>query len=337
MITPRRMLFLRYQYDAIDRLISHRQFNCQAMAPHQEMVGVSRINLLATDKQNSVLWILQADERCSTAYTPYGYRTSGSGFSSFAGFNGVRPEPITGHYLLGNGYRAYNPILMRFNSPDNLSPFDVGGINPYAYCQGDPVNKSDPTGHVTRGVTDIFYAVKAKYKSITSGAHYKPIKNFTKIADKAAIFEDHVDGRRLTIFGHGDRAGQFRWRKGELIGPEVLYENLKAAGVQFKSYDSVRLLYCNSGARFKTVKNPAGIPFGQSFSNLVGLDVKAYEHAIKARSLFADIKKLQIGETSNFTRYSKIEKKDRSPLLPWYRVYSPVTFLPESSQAIRRQ
>jgi hypothetical protein len=49
--------------------------------------------------------------------------------------------------LLGNGYRAYNPRLMRFHSPDSWSPFGGGGLNAYMYCVGDPVNRSDPTGH----------------------------------------------------------------------------------------------------------------------------------------------------------------------------------------------
>ncbi|KPX28444.1 Uncharacterized protein ALO77_03892 [Pseudomonas coronafaciens pv. garcae] len=66
------------------------------------------------------------------------------------GFNGELLDSITGHYLLGNGYRAYNPVLMRFNSPDSLSPFGKGGLNAYAYCGGDPVNQSDPTGHIVK-------------------------------------------------------------------------------------------------------------------------------------------------------------------------------------------
>ncbi|KOP59696.1 hypothetical protein OX90_10025 [Pseudomonas coronafaciens pv. porri] len=65
---------------------------------------------------------------------------------SMSGFNGELLDSITGHYLLGNGYRAYNPVLMRFNSPDSLSPFGKGGLNAYAYCGGDPVNRADPDG-----------------------------------------------------------------------------------------------------------------------------------------------------------------------------------------------
>ncbi|ULH09884.1 RHS repeat-associated core domain-containing protein [Serratia marcescens] len=63
------------------------------------------------------------------------------------GFNGERTDPALGSYHLGNGYRLYNPTLRRFTAPDDMSPFGVGGINPYAYCEGDPINNTDPTGH----------------------------------------------------------------------------------------------------------------------------------------------------------------------------------------------
>lgn len=60
-------------------------------------------------------------------------------------FNGQLLE-AWGCYLPGNGYRAYNPVLQRFNSPDRWSPFDRGGLNAYAYCSGDPVSRVDPSG-----------------------------------------------------------------------------------------------------------------------------------------------------------------------------------------------
>ncbi|HDS1682399.1 TPA: RHS repeat-associated core domain-containing protein [Pseudomonas putida] len=50
-------------------------------------------------------------------------------------------------YMLGQGYRSYSPTLMRFRSVDSCSPFGRGGIHAYAYCTGDPVNRTDPDGH----------------------------------------------------------------------------------------------------------------------------------------------------------------------------------------------
>lgn len=114
-----------------------------AQREHQDRA--TRTTLLSTDLQRSVLHTLLAPAQHEPiAYTPYGHSTHQV---SFSGFNGEKPEPMTGHYLLGKGYRGYNPTLMRFNSPDNLSPFGKGGANPYAYCAGDPINRMDPTGH----------------------------------------------------------------------------------------------------------------------------------------------------------------------------------------------
>jgi len=82
-------------------------------------------------------------------YSVYGYSNGALWRFSRLGFNGQKIDALTGMYLLGNGYRAYNPIQMRFHSPDNMSPFGAGGFNAYAYCSGDPVNASDPGGHWT--------------------------------------------------------------------------------------------------------------------------------------------------------------------------------------------
>lgn len=106
--------------------------------------------LLATDSANSVLIEISADRLNPGAYSAYGERSARQGFATHLGFNGEMVESNIGWYLLGNGYRAYNPRLMRFHSPDSKSPFGEGGLNAYTYCAGDPVNYSDPTGHMFR-------------------------------------------------------------------------------------------------------------------------------------------------------------------------------------------
>lgn len=80
---------------------------------------------------------------CS-CFTPYGYSIK----DFLLGFNGEYRDGAAKFYLLGNGYRAYTPGMMRFQSPDAWSPFGTGSFNAYAYCANDPVNKTDPSGHM---------------------------------------------------------------------------------------------------------------------------------------------------------------------------------------------
>ncbi|WCM49246.1 RHS repeat-associated core domain-containing protein [Pseudomonas sp. WJP1] len=174
-------LLCQYHYDALDRLTRHalpdipqrQRFYCKRRLATEIQGGVGlsifqnddqllaqrqhekdtapATTLLATDQQRSVLHSLKADHPGqSGSYSPYGHRAAENGLLSLLGFNGERPDPVTGCYLLGNGYRAFNPVLMRFNSPDSLSPFGKGGLNAYAYCVGDPVNRVDPSGHMVK-------------------------------------------------------------------------------------------------------------------------------------------------------------------------------------------
>jgi|GEM_PF-3282730 len=104
--------------------------------------------LLASDIKASVLGINSGSGLKKRAYMAYGYDPQENEVFSVQSFNGESRTPF-GFYLLGNGYRAYNPVLMRFNSPDSHSPFGPGGINAFSYCLGDPVNNVDPSGRIT--------------------------------------------------------------------------------------------------------------------------------------------------------------------------------------------
>jgi len=61
-----------------------------------------------------------------------------------AAYTGEIREDGTGWYVLG--MRVYVPAMRRLLSPDDTSPFGSGGINRYAYCGGDPIGRSDPSG-----------------------------------------------------------------------------------------------------------------------------------------------------------------------------------------------
>lgn len=120
----------------------------QLLAQHEQAGDQSSSILMGVDRQQSVLHAAAAQQQGQMTYSPYGHREP-TAFAGLPGFNGEQPDSVTGHYLLGNGYRAFNPVLMRFNSPDSLSPFAGGGLNPYTYCLGDPINRVDPTGHMS--------------------------------------------------------------------------------------------------------------------------------------------------------------------------------------------
>ncbi|MDZ4022002.1 MULTISPECIES: RHS repeat-associated core domain-containing protein [Pseudomonas] len=118
----------------------------QLFAVDRLAAGVHRATLLGCDAQGSVR--LEADEELRQYhYTAHGADAgpSQSSASSF-GFAGERREPLTGWYIAA-GYRPYDPVLMTFLAPDSASPFGRGGLNPYGYCGGDPVNRFDPDGH----------------------------------------------------------------------------------------------------------------------------------------------------------------------------------------------
>jgi RHS repeat-associated protein len=170
-------LILRFHYDALDRQIdasdakgsNGRRFYHQdrvrnevhpvnAMT-HIHAQGLSlaslhgggpvQATLSAEDAKGTPLFRNISSDRLQAvretlAYLPYGDTVRLP--DRLPGYNGELGDPVTGWYLLGNGQRVYNPRLQRFHNPDLFSPFDEGGLNPYTFCVGDPINYADPTG-----------------------------------------------------------------------------------------------------------------------------------------------------------------------------------------------
>lgn len=108
-------------------LVSNGQANVAQVNRGQESGSI----LLAADSLHSVIDGQAGHYRAKYSYAPYGF--SATQPSVMAGFNGQPQDLPTGCYLLGAGYRTFNPAVMRFNSPDSWSPFGKGGWNSYAY------------------------------------------------------------------------------------------------------------------------------------------------------------------------------------------------------------
>lgn len=163
-----------------------RIFECEdAVLSYQvHQNGTPKALLIAGEENRSTLTVLNNSQQHSFAYTPYGHHLQEADTPQLLGFNGERFDPFTGYYLLGNGYRAFNPVLMRFNSPDSWSPFGKGGINAYAYCEGDPVNRVDPTGHGVWGRIFRFF-LRRKKTSFPTRTPATP-NNYTSLPRRGA-------------------------------------------------------------------------------------------------------------------------------------------------------
>jgi len=118
------------------------------------------IKYYLTDQGQSVVGTVnQTQEQAQTinsyAYSPYGIESNlttqprNTMPTQHFGFDGQLTDSQTNWQFLGQGYRAYNPMLHRFMSQDSLSPFDKGGINGYVFGSNNPIMMSDPTGHVS--------------------------------------------------------------------------------------------------------------------------------------------------------------------------------------------
>ena len=135
-----------------------RYLRAEEMILSELVAGAPTASLLACELGGTVTVAAVSEDLSPFKYTPFGLRYKTLSETTQLGFNGEYLRPELGAYLLGNGYRAFNPKLMRFTAPDSFGPFVV--LNVYGYCGGDPVNRRDPSGHITVNRMNKFKAHK---------------------------------------------------------------------------------------------------------------------------------------------------------------------------------
>lgn len=138
------------------------------------------------------------------AYTSYGYEQPPEPTLKLTGFTG-QPRSVSAHlYLMGSGRRAYNTALMRFCSPDDLSPFAKGGINAYAYCKNDPTNYSDQSGRTPISNLSTKKSPTSLYKLNPAS---KTIKKTNSAYDLEFDFVEDLIRRKPSSTSKVDQAG----------------------------------------------------------------------------------------------------------------------------------
>jgi len=236
-------------------------------------------------------------------YTPYGYSSATSSTFGTLLFWGEPLDRTTQSYLLGQGYRSYQPLLMRFCQPDHMSPFREGGVNSYAFVGNDPVNYTDPTG-----------GFRLFRRGRTYSGQAKPVGGGFAFMAKHPTAKDK---RAITVFLHG-QAGVVEGERG-LISAERLATSLEDKGFMTSEYD-IHMISCRSGDR-----PPLKQSFIQSLSNVTGRDAHGYSGTVTAN--------LALGQPSTVWTPIKVRvvsklpsyAKDKKDFVYQPRVASPQT------------
>jgi RHS repeat-associated protein len=111
------------------------------------------VSYLASDGLGSASVTLDASGTviANLLYAPYGStRYSIGTMPSDHGFTGQIADSTSG--LDYYGARYYDPVAGQFASADTVIPgngWDIWGLSRYAYVEGNPVNRTDPTGNCT--------------------------------------------------------------------------------------------------------------------------------------------------------------------------------------------
>lgn len=135
------------------------------LAQHQLGARTS-CSLLATDINASVVIASDMISIEKHSYSAYGISATIPSSQSLLGYNGEHLS-LRNLYLLGNGRRPFSPAIMRFLSPDGISPFGKGGMNCYAYCSNDPINYTDPSGHMQKAQDTALPLTQQLYKILS--------------------------------------------------------------------------------------------------------------------------------------------------------------------------
>ncbi|WP_418949153.1 MULTISPECIES: RHS repeat-associated core domain-containing protein [Pseudomonas] len=172
-------------------------------------------------------------------YSAYGQTVNVLSSETLSRFNGEYFSPVFGGYLLGNGNRCYSPNLMRFLSPDTLSPFDKGGINFYAYCSGDPINYVDPSGQFS---VKKLLSIRSRRPALRTAEARE--RHPTALSPTSSVPEGYK------LVGYHGSSSKHKQSLEKGIEPQPGAENTVGAGFYFTSLYKIASMF-NGGDRSK--------------------------------------------------------------------------------------
>ncbi len=138
--------------------------------------------LALTDRHTDLVAGLNTDATAvtgSTSYDPFGTETATDGTTPEVGYQSGWTDPASGDVNMAA--RWYQPGMGAFGSRDTwlLDPSSSAQANRQGYANGDPVNGTDPTGHVCACAGGTKYSARAAGSSNLRGYGLPSKSNYT--------------------------------------------------------------------------------------------------------------------------------------------------------------
>lgn len=223
------------------RFIKH---NHDCFATQDYSTDLNKTRLTGSNARAEQVYEMTGEGLSSRGYAPYGSQNQQN--SSYPNYTGERCDPVLCGYHLGNGYRVYLPKLMRFISPDHWSPFGLGGINPYVYCNSDPMNSTDPSGHMSaKDWTNIGVSILSILFALATGG-YGSILSIMSLAASVLALGSKIASVALHQT-HPELADAFEWMALACFTIAIALGGVNAAIVGYKKRFPQGWIYKRSG------------------------------------------------------------------------------------------
>ena len=170
-------------------------------------------------------------------------------------------QPDFGAPWLDFGARAYSPALRRWMVPDPLGE-KYYGVNPYAYCNGDPVNRIDRSGmddYRYDDETGTFYFMKRTDDETDRVLGYHKDKDTGEYKPNTRLYQTKI---RI----------------------EGIEKGILKDGINFKERDNIIAV---GGEEQPTVEGVEA--FVVELSEMVGLEIAGLEYSLKNESEISNV------------------------------------------------
>ena len=206
--------------------------NTPSKAP--QTLALLGTNLLGSPMQQQTLAGLHR-----VNYTPFGHTVKlplGS-----IGFTGQVKDSATMLYLLGSGYRGYSTALLRFISSDSYSPFEKGGINAYAYCGAEPINRSDSSGESWSRVVRLIRMVQSAIagRTLAPIARRRPYISAETLQQGQRALR-HVNNEPLNAFLRSQRPPSY-WESQLAYEDRALQNSISESQMTQRAFEESRI------------------------------------------------------------------------------------------------